>query len=182
MNVCNILVPGSGSVPGCSCVPDPRAAPACRQVLAEPRGNACVHLSRVCQASIPDPLTAGFDALNLVWCVSCLCGHFPVKKRRGEKNFAKIVCKETHKQCLQKHAGILHVGKRCSLLGGGGALGLVVLKGRTEGDGGELSCMSLSLAHSLWLDEHSDRWALSHGMLSLCPPSPLAPYYLREGP
>lgn len=69
----------------------------------------------------------------------------------------------------------------CSHLGGGGALGLVVPRGRREGGGGELPCMSLSLAHSLWLDEHSDPWASPHGMLSLCPPSPPAPRYLREG-
>lgn len=53
----------------------------------------------------------------------------------------------------------------------------MLLKGRRESGGGEFPCVSLSLAHSLWLDEHSD----PHGMLSLHPPSSPAPRYLREG-
>lgn len=67
MNVCNVLVPGSGSVPGCSRVPD---APG----LPQPAGRCWLSPGAVpvltspgfCQASIPAPLTAGFDALGLV--------------------------------------------------------------------------------------------------------------------
>lgn len=95
MNVCNILVPGSGSVPGCSHVPDPlRAAPACRQVLAEPWGHACVFTSPgFCQTSIPAPLRLDFLHLTQFGAWVVFVGISPLKKK-GEKKIVKIVCKE----------------------------------------------------------------------------------------
>lgn len=96
MNVCNILVPGSGSVPGCSHVPDPpRAAPACRQVLVEPWGHACVFTSPgFCQASLLAPLRLDLMHLTRFGAWVVFVGISPLKKKGGGKK--KKVCKETH--------------------------------------------------------------------------------------
>lgn len=107
------MPPGAGAglsawLQPCACAP--RAAPACRQALAEPSGHACVPLSRLlCLLLLrwPDLMhLTWFDA----WVVFVGISSFFLKKK---KKFVKIVCKKnTCKQCLQRLGGILHVRKR----------------------------------------------------------------------